>query len=82
LTAERGVAEIGRHLEERPAEEAGIAAITASELLPGVHRATAEHRARRVAAGWRVATASTRHFERIPGLNIIGISLTNSASAG
>ncbi|HEY1643082.1 MAG TPA: PIN domain-containing protein [Streptosporangiaceae bacterium] len=32
-----------------PAEEVGIAAITASELLHGVHRATPEHRARREA---------------------------------
>jgi tRNA(fMet)-specific endonuclease VapC len=40
---------IGRTLEEclGPDEEAGIAAITASELLHGVHRATHEHRARR-----------------------------------
>jgi len=30
-------------------EEVGIAAITASELLHGVHRATDEHRARRAA---------------------------------
>ncbi len=30
-----------------PTEEVGIAAITASELLHGVHRATPEHRARR-----------------------------------
>lgn len=30
-------------------EEVGIAAITASELLQGVHRATSEHRARREA---------------------------------
>lgn len=32
-----------------PHEEVAIAAITASELLHGVHRATAEHRARREA---------------------------------
>lgn len=32
-----------------PDEEVGIAAITASELLHGVHRATPEHRARREA---------------------------------
>ena len=32
---------------EREAEEVGIAAITASELLHGVHRATEEHRGRR-----------------------------------
>lgn len=32
-----------------PSEEVGIAAITASELLHGVHRATARHRPRREA---------------------------------
>jgi tRNA(fMet)-specific endonuclease VapC len=45
------MAEVSRRLEEQlgPDEEVGIAAITASELLHGVHRATAEHRARREA---------------------------------
>jgi tRNA(fMet)-specific endonuclease VapC len=42
---------IGRSLEEclGVEEEAAIAAITASELLHGVHRASNEHRARREA---------------------------------
>jgi tRNA(fMet)-specific endonuclease VapC len=39
------------------AEEVGIAAITASELLHGVHRATPEHRARRAAFVEGVLTA-------------------------
>ncbi len=45
------MAEVSRRLEEQlgPDEEVGIAAITASELLHGVHRATPEHRARREA---------------------------------
>lgn len=128
LPAETALAEVARHLEERlgPAEEVGIAAITASELLHGVHRATTEHRARReafvegvlaafpplafdllaaraharlraelaaagtdigahdrmvaataVATGWRVATANIRHFERIPSLDVVGISLAS-----
>ena len=47
----RAMAEVSRRLEEQlgPDEEVGIAAITASELLYGVHRATPEHRARREA---------------------------------
>jgi tRNA(fMet)-specific endonuclease VapC len=109
-----------------PAEETGIAAITASELLHGVHRATPDHRPRReafvegvlaafppiafdlitarthsrlwaslaaagtdigahdrivaataIAAGWKVATANIRHFNRIPGLDITPITLTS-----
>jgi tRNA(fMet)-specific endonuclease VapC len=45
------MAEVSGRLEEQlgPDEEVGIAAITASELLHGVHRATVEHRARREA---------------------------------
>jgi tRNA(fMet)-specific endonuclease VapC len=45
------MAKVSRRLEEQlgPEEEVGIAAITASELLHGVHRATPEHRARREA---------------------------------
>jgi len=45
------MAEVAARLEEQlgPEEEVGIAAITASELLHGVHRATPEHRARREA---------------------------------
>ena len=47
----RAMAEVSRRLEEQlgPDEEVGIAAITASELLHGVHRATPQHRARREA---------------------------------
>lgn len=43
------MAEVSARLEEQlgPDEEVGIAAITASELLHGVHRATPQHRARR-----------------------------------
>ena len=45
------MAEVSARLEEQLGadEEVGIAAITASELLHGVHRATPEHRARREA---------------------------------
>lgn len=45
------MAEVSGRLEEQlgPYEEVGIAAITASALLQGVHRATLEHRARREA---------------------------------
>ncbi|MHB1498602.1 MAG: PIN domain-containing protein, partial [Acidimicrobiales bacterium] len=44
-----GLANPGTLLGEslRPDEEAAMSAITASELLHGVHRATAERRARR-----------------------------------
>ncbi|MGH9113010.1 MAG: PIN domain-containing protein [Acidimicrobiales bacterium] len=51
LPAETAMAETGQRLEGQlgPSEEVGIAAITASELLHGVHRATTEHRARREA---------------------------------
>jgi tRNA(fMet)-specific endonuclease VapC len=119
------MAEVTRRLEEQvgPDEEVGIAAITASELLHGVHRASREHRARReafvetvltafpplpfgllaarahariraelatagqdvgahdrlvaataVSAGWRVGTANARHFDHIPGLDILAMS--------
>ena len=121
------MAEAGRRLEATlgPAEDVGIAAITASELLHGVHRATPEFRPRReafvetvltafppisfdllaarayarlwaalasagtdvgahdrivaataIAAGWRVATANVRHFERVPGLDVVDNKLT------
>jgi predicted nucleic acid-binding protein len=99
-----------------------IAAITASELLHGVHRATREHRARReafveavlsvvpvldfdllaarahatlwadltsagvdvgahdrlvaataISVRWHVATANIRHFDRIPGLDVVEV---------
>jgi tRNA(fMet)-specific endonuclease VapC len=45
------MAEVSGRLEEQlgPDEEVGIAAITASELLHGVHRAAPPHRARREA---------------------------------
>lgn len=107
------------------AEEVGISAITASELLHGVHRAAPERRTRRdafvelvltafpplpfdlltaraharlwaalaatgtdvgahdrvvaataIAAGWRVGTANIRHFDRIPGLDVLRVSLS------
>jgi tRNA(fMet)-specific endonuclease VapC len=105
-------------------EDVGIAAITASELLHGVHRATEAHRGRReafvesvlaafpvlpfdllvartharlwaglvssgsevgahdrlvaataMAAGWRVGTANIRHFNRIPGLDVLSLQM-------
>jgi tRNA(fMet)-specific endonuclease VapC len=45
------MAAVSERLEEQlgPEEEVAIAAITASELLHGVHRASPEHRARREA---------------------------------
>ena len=121
------MAEVSARLEDQlgPDEEVGIAAITASELLHGVHRATPEHRARReafveavlvafpplpfgllaarahariwaglaaarqdvgahdrlvaataITAGWRVGTANLRHFDRIPGLDILAVTFT------
>jgi tRNA(fMet)-specific endonuclease VapC len=126
LPAVDAVEHVFGHLKEQlgPAEEVGIAVITASELLHGVHRADAHHRARReayveavlaalpplpldliaarvharlwaalaaagedvgahdrlvaataIAAGWRVATANVRHFRRIPGLEVIEVSM-------
>jgi tRNA(fMet)-specific endonuclease VapC len=121
------MAGVSRRLEEQLGadEEVGIAAITASELLHGVHRATAEHRVRReafveailaafpplpfgllaarahariwaglaaagqdvgahdrlvaataITSGWRVGTADLRHFDRIPGLDIVTVTFT------
>jgi tRNA(fMet)-specific endonuclease VapC len=121
------MAEVSARLEEQlgPDEEVGIAAITASELLHGVHRATPEHRVRREAfvetvltafpplpfgllaarayariwaglaaagqdvgahdrlvaatattVGWRVGTANLRHFDRVPGLDVLVITFT------
>lgn len=118
--------EAGRRLEEQLGSEetVGIAAITASELLHGVHRATPEHRARReafveavltalppipfdlvtaraharlwahlasagkdvgahdrlvaataISVGWRVGTANIRHFNHVPGLEMVAVSL-------
>jgi tRNA(fMet)-specific endonuclease VapC len=51
LQPKNAMAEVSTLLEEQlgPDEEVGIAAITASELLHGVHRATPQHRARREA---------------------------------
>jgi tRNA(fMet)-specific endonuclease VapC len=103
-------------------EEVAISAITASELLHGVHRAGRQYRARRevfveavlgvvpvlpfdllaaraharlwaelaavgldvgahdrmvaataVSVGWRVATSNVRHFDRVPGLEIVEV---------
>jgi tRNA(fMet)-specific endonuclease VapC len=128
LPAPSAMEAVGKRLEEQlgPMEEVGIAAITASELLHGVHRATLEHRARReafvegvlaafppiafdllaarvharlwaelasagtdvgahdrlvaataITAGWRVGTANVRHFERVSGLDVVVVSMTN-----
>jgi tRNA(fMet)-specific endonuclease VapC len=51
LPAANAMAEVSGRLEGQlgPDEEVAIAAITASELLHGVHRAIPEHRARREA---------------------------------
>jgi len=51
LPAANAMAEVSGRLEGQlgPDEEVAIAAITASELLHGVHRAIREHRARREA---------------------------------
>jgi tRNA(fMet)-specific endonuclease VapC len=51
LPADHAMTEVAARLEAQlgAAEEVGIAAITASELLRGVHRATPQHRARREA---------------------------------
>jgi tRNA(fMet)-specific endonuclease VapC len=127
LPAVRAMTEVAQRLESQLGEneEVGIAAITASELLHGVHRATDEHRGRRAAfveavlaafptlsfdllvarvharlwaglassgaevgahdrlvaatamsAGWRIATANIRHFNRIPGLDLAPLRMT------
>jgi tRNA(fMet)-specific endonuclease VapC len=49
LPTERAMKEVAQRLEVQlgESEDVGIAAITASELLHGVHRATNEHRGRR-----------------------------------
>ena len=49
LPPQWAMGEVNARLEEQlgSAEEVGIAVITASELLHGVHRATPEHRTRR-----------------------------------
>jgi tRNA(fMet)-specific endonuclease VapC len=128
LPAASAMAEVTGRLEARlgEGEEVGIAAITASELLHGVHRATEEHRGRReafveavlmafpalpfdllvarvharlwaglvssgaevgahdrivaataMAAGWRVATANARHFNRVPGLDVVAVHVAH-----
>ncbi len=120
--------EVGSRLTSQlgATEETGIAAITASELLHSVHRATPDHRPRReafveavlaafppipfdllsaraharlwaelaaagigigahdrivaataIATGWKVATASVRHFDRIQGLSVMPVSLAS-----
>jgi tRNA(fMet)-specific endonuclease VapC len=127
LPADGAMTEVMTRLTKQlgAAEETGIAAITASELLHGVHRATPQHLARReafveavlaafpplpfdliaaraharlwadlaangldvgahdrlvaataIAAGWKVATANLRHFERIPGLEAVAVSIS------
>jgi tRNA(fMet)-specific endonuclease VapC len=126
LPAARASKEVSRRLETQLGEneEVGIAAITASELLHGVHRATEQYRGPREAfvegvltafptlsfdllvarthariwaglaaagaevgahdrlvaatamsAGWRVATANARHFNRVPGLDVKVVDL-------
>jgi tRNA(fMet)-specific endonuclease VapC len=126
LPATRAMAEVTQRLERQLGEneEVGIAAITASELLHGVHIATEAHRGRREAfveavlaafpvlsfdllvarvharlwagpasagaevgahdrlvaatamtAGWRVATANVRHFNRVPGLDVVVVQM-------
>jgi tRNA(fMet)-specific endonuclease VapC len=129
LPAATAMPEVVRRLEDQlgPTEEVAIAAITASELLHGVHRASNEHRARReafveavlaafpplpfdllcarsharlwanlastgndigphdrlvaataITAGWRIGTANVRHFERVPGLDLLTITLAGT----
>jgi tRNA(fMet)-specific endonuclease VapC len=124
LSAAHAMADAAERLEAQlgETEEVAIAAITASELLHGVHRASPLHRGRReafvesvlaafptlafdlltaraharlwadlassgndigahdrlvaataMAAGWQVATADLRHFDRIPGLDVVRI---------
>jgi tRNA(fMet)-specific endonuclease VapC len=126
LPAERAMKEVAQRLEAQlgESEDVGIAAITASELIHGVHRATKEHRGRReafvesilaafpviafdllvarvharlwaglvssggevgahdrlvaataISAGWRIATANIRHFNRIPGLDVMPVQM-------
>jgi tRNA(fMet)-specific endonuclease VapC len=129
LPAAQAMTEVAHRLEAQvgESEEVAIAAITASELLHGVHRATAAHRGQRAAfveatlaafpvlsfdllaaraharlwaglassraevgahdrivaatalsIGWRVATANARHFERIPGLDVVVVQMTSA----
>lgn len=44
IAAERGDLDLGERLEEIPNEDLALSAITASELLHGVHRANSEAR--------------------------------------
>lgn len=122
--ASQAIETFAEHLNSRLGEDedVGIAAITASELLHGVHRANSDRRARReafveavlatfpilpfdllvarvharlwatlaaagadvgahdrivaataMAAGWRVATGNTRHFQPIAGLSVVPV---------
>jgi tRNA(fMet)-specific endonuclease VapC len=126
LPAARAMAVIAARLETQLGEneDVGIAAITSSELLHGVHRATETYRGRREAfveavlaafptlsfdllvarvharlwaglassgaeigahdrlvastamsAGWRVGTANIRHFDRIPGVDVLHLQM-------
>lgn len=126
LPPARAMAEVTQRLEAQIGEneKVGIAAITASELLHGVHRATQKHRGQREAfveatlaafpvlpldllvarvharlwsrlassgaevgahdrlvaatamsAGWRVATANARHFNRVSGLDVMVVQM-------
>ena len=128
LPANSAMTEVSARLEAQLGadEDVAMAAITASELLHGVHRATPQHRPRRaafveavltafppvpfdmltarahariwaelagtgkdvgahdrivaataIAAGWRVGTANTRHFDRIAGLDVIPVTFTS-----
>jgi tRNA(fMet)-specific endonuclease VapC len=45
------------------------AALTSSGAEAGAHDQVVAATA--LSAGWRVATANTRHFDRIPGLDVI-----------
>jgi tRNA(fMet)-specific endonuclease VapC len=126
LPAEQAMKEVAQRMEAQlgESEDVGIAAITASELLHGVHRATEKHRGQRgtfvesilaafpviafdllvarvharlwaelassggevgahdrlvaataLSAGWRIGTANIRHFNRIPGLDVMPIQM-------
>jgi tRNA(fMet)-specific endonuclease VapC len=127
LPARNAMAEVARRLGDQLGadEEVGIAAITASELLHGVHRASEAHHGPRgafveatlaafptlpfdllvarvharlwaslasagadigahdrliaataLAAGWRVATSNLRHFDCVPGLDVVTVRLS------
>jgi tRNA(fMet)-specific endonuclease VapC len=127
LPAAHAMIAVAQRLEAQlgESEDVAIAAITASELLHGVHRATEAHRGRReafvesvlaafptlsfdllvartharlwaslassgvevgahdrlvaataISAGWRVGTANIRHFDRIPGLDILHLQMS------